>query len=156
MSMRDQGPGATDQRARRTYLSSNEGCSCIQCRDDQWRCTMGHRLSQSAFLVLTFAACLASSDPGHTQQLRPEAREYKLMLAPEKFSSTEPADSANELWNTMLKAIIARVLDKGDNGKPRHKGSFDDFKQRHVTFRDTPACVLNSHGYTLRERVKVK
>jgi hypothetical protein len=55
---------------------------------------MGHWLLQSAFSVLTFAAYLASSDVGHTQQLRPEAREYKLMLAPEKFSGTEPADSA--------------------------------------------------------------
>src|SRR2546430_5127835 len=56
----------------------------------------------------------------------------------------------------MRKAIFARVLKKGKNDKPRHKGSFDDSKQRQVTFRDAPACVLNSHGYTLRDRVKVK
>ena len=117
---------------------------------------MGHWLSRGAWTVLSFAACLASSELAETQQLRPESREYKLMLAPEKFSSAEPADTANELWDTMLKAIIARVLDKRENGKPRHKGSFDDSKQRQVTFRNAPACVLNSHGYTLRDRVKVK
>jgi hypothetical protein len=107
-------------------------------------------------MLAIWGVCLMAADLGAAQQPRPESREYKIMLAPDKFPLRGPGNTTEELWESIINPIIAGALDRRDNGKPRHKGSLVDSKQRQVTFRDTSACVLNRHGYTLRECVKVK
>jgi hypothetical protein len=84
-----------------------------------------------------------------------QSREYKLMLRPERFDIKDPAKTVGEFWEN-LKTVIAEDIGRRDDGGPRHQGSFTDSKQRRILFRDTPDCALNEHGYTLRERIKIK
>jgi hypothetical protein len=106
-----------------------------------------HLLGLSWIVVL-----LASA--GAAAEIR--SREYKLMLDPEKFNAQDVGATVDRFWDEALSKIIATELDKRRNGKPRHKGSFEEAKQRQLVFRDTQRCLLNGHGYIFRERIKLK
>src|SRR4051794_26590635 len=100
-----------------------------------------------AFVMILLACCsLVGGGTGAcAKQAGPESREYKLMLLPERFDIKNPAKTVDEFWEE-LKAVIAKALDRRDNGQLRHHRSFTDSKQRRVLFRDTPDCILNTHG----------
>jgi hypothetical protein len=82
-----------------------------------------------------------------------DSREYKLMLDPNKFVSTEVTSNVNSFWEHILKPIIAHRLDLRDSGAPRSKKNFELDKERKILFRDTESCLLDRNGYSLRERV---
>ena len=107
-------------------------------------------------ILLALACVLLPTASAAGDDLAPKSREYKLMLAPDKFGANDPGKAVAALWEQTLKKAIAQSLDPRDEGGPRHKGAFKEGKQRRIVFRDTGDCALTRHGYTLRERTKLE
>lgn len=107
-------------------------------------------------LLVLCAMLLAASPVAIAAEFKLDSREYKLALEPTKFDFKNPGKTVDAFWEDKLKGIIADALGKTKKGKARHKGSFDDTKERQTVFRDTKDCDLNAIGYSVRERTKIK
>jgi hypothetical protein len=112
------------------------------------------------YVLLTLSCLLVGLTPVEAQAggIKLDSREYKLMLAPSKFVGPDDAAKVvDRFWRDALKPIIDGRLDTQHDGTPRSKKAFKpDSKERHVFFRDTKDCVLDSNGYSFRERVRLK
>ena len=80
-----------------------------------------------------------------------DSREYKLLLLSENFTG-DSAEHATEFWDSRLKPIIDKHLDRRNNGESRARKSFALQHQRRVSFKDTPKCTLSAAGFSYRER----
>jgi hypothetical protein len=101
-------------------------------------------------LALSCAVLAFSAGGAAAAEVKIASREYKLMLDPAKFTSSDRVEKANKLWRE-VKKISAKELGKKD-GEARAQGSFKEGKERTVLFRDTEGCVLKKQNYTFRER----
>ncbi|WP_370906552.1 hypothetical protein M728_005781 (plasmid) [Ensifer sp. WSM1721] len=84
-----------------------------------------------------------------------EAREYKLLLNPERFLEASPDTVADIFWNEHLKPLI-RGLGSRNDDEPRDAGRFDKRSERIVRFWDTPDCDLTRADLALRERLAIE
>lgn len=107
-------------------------------------------------LLVLCAMLLAASPVAVAAEFKLDSREYKLALEPARFDFKNPGKTVDALWEEKLKGIIAAALGETKKGKARHKGKFDDTKERQTVFRDTKDCDLNAIGYSVRERTKIK
>lgn len=82
-----------------------------------------------------------------------DAREYKLLLNPERFLEAPPDAVARLFWDEHLKPLIDAQVGSRDGGAARHEGRFDDRAERVVRFWDTPDCFLTRADLALRERL---
>ncbi len=80
-----------------------------------------------------------------------DAREYKLLLNPDRFQKTPSEIVANTFWQERLKPIIQKLGDR--DGEARHDGRFGAPSERIVRFWDTPTCLLTQADFALRERL---
>ncbi len=85
---------------------------------------------------------------------RLDAREYKLLLNPEKFPEPLSEEGANRFWEEKLVPIIATRLDKRDGGAPRAAEKLDKLRQRNIRFWDTADCALAVSKLSLRSRAE--
>ncbi|CCE97867.1 hypothetical protein SFHH103_03375 [Sinorhizobium fredii HH103] len=84
-----------------------------------------------------------------------DAREYKLLLDPERFRNIPAETGAGILWEQQLKPIIEARLDLRNGGEPRYEGKLKKRTERTVRYWDTRDCVLTRADLTLRERLPV-
>ncbi|MDX1188943.1 hypothetical protein GOL88_28760 [Sinorhizobium medicae] len=84
-----------------------------------------------------------------------DAREYKLLLNPERFLEAPPDTVADVFWDEHLKPLI-RGLGSRNDGEPRDAGRFDKRTERIVRFWDTPDCDLTNTDLALRERLAIE
>ncbi|MGL4963852.1 MAG: hypothetical protein ACRC67_21655 [Inquilinus sp.] len=82
-----------------------------------------------------------------------QAREYKLLLKPDRFAGAMSLERADQFWNTQIRSVVQTNLDNKKDGKSRHGRGFDPAKHRTITFRDTGNHRLYGADYILRERV---
>lgn len=83
-----------------------------------------------------------------------KAREYKLLLRPDRFS--EPAlEKVEHFWDDRMKRLINDELGDDDEGMPRHEGHFTPTEERIVRYWDTADCLLTRADLTLRERRQI-
>ena len=116
----------------------------------------GRALSFALRLLVLCTMLLAGSGSAVAAEFTLDSREYKLALEPRKFDFKNPGKTVDAFWEDKLKGIIADALGKTKKGKARHKGNFDDTKERQTVFRDTKDCDLDAIGYSVRERTKIK
>jgi hypothetical protein len=81
-----------------------------------------------------------------------KAREYKLLLNPDRFAGEISLETANQFWTVQIGSIVRDHLDKKKDGKSRHGRGFDPAERRTIRFRDTGDHLLSSADYILRER----
>ncbi|WP_331375404.1 hypothetical protein [Sinorhizobium chiapasense] len=81
-----------------------------------------------------------------------DAREYKLLLNPQRFLEAPPDTVAEIFWDEHLKPLIRRLGLRNGN-EPRHAGRFDKRTERIVRYWDTPDCFLTRADLALRERL---
>ncbi|MDW9793994.1 hypothetical protein GOB42_25020 [Sinorhizobium meliloti] len=84
-----------------------------------------------------------------------DAREYKLLLNPDRFGEVSADTSAGNFWEEHLKPLIDTRLGSRNGGEPRHEGRFTERKERAVRFWDTPDCILTRIDLALRERLPI-
>lgn len=84
-----------------------------------------------------------------------DAREYKLLLNPDRFREASPEMIAGTLWEQHLRALIDERLGTRNGGEPRHEGQLAERSARIVRFWDTPDCMLTRADLALRERSPV-
>lgn len=82
-----------------------------------------------------------------------QAREYKLLLNPDRFAGAMSLERADQFWNSQIRSVVRTHLDKKKDGKSRHGRGFDPAKRRTITFRDTGNHRLYGADYILRERI---
>ncbi|MFK0206318.1 hypothetical protein [Agrobacterium sp. NPDC090283] len=84
-----------------------------------------------------------------------DAREYKLLLNPERFSeaTSEPIVA---FWEKHMKPLIDSQLGLRNDDEPRHEGQFNAPAERTVRFWDTADCILTRADLALRERLPVE
>ncbi|MHC2302861.1 hypothetical protein ACVJBD_007128 [Rhizobium mongolense] len=80
-----------------------------------------------------------------------DAREYKLLLNPDRFRKTPSEIVANTFWQERLKPVIQTLGSRDDEA--RHDGRFGAPSERIVRFWDAPNCLLTQSDFALRERV---
>lgn len=80
-----------------------------------------------------------------------DAREYKLLLNPDRFQKTPSETVANTFWQERLKPIIQTLGSRDDEA--RHDGRFGAPSERIVRFWDAPNCLLTQADFALRERL---
>jgi hypothetical protein len=83
------------------------------------------------------------------------AREYKLLLDPERFTEAYGRRGVHEFWERSLKPVIAERLDRRRSGKPRFKGEFGRPTERTVRFWDTDDMALTRNEWSLRQRTRL-
>lgn len=84
-----------------------------------------------------------------------DAREYKLLLNPDRFKEAPGEIVAGIFWEKNLKPLIGARLAPRDGGEPRHEGRFTERTERVVRFWDTPDCTLTRADLALRERLAI-
>jgi hypothetical protein len=84
-----------------------------------------------------------------------DAREYKLLLDPDRFKEVSPEIVADTFWEKHLKRLIDAQLGSRNGDQPRHEKRFSEIKKRVVRFWDTPDCTLTRADLALRERLSV-
>lgn len=82
-----------------------------------------------------------------------DAREYKLLLNPDRFKEVSPETVADTFWEKHLKRLIDAQLGSRNGNEPRHERRFSERKERVVRFWDTPDCTLTRADLALRERL---
>ncbi|WP_244497529.1 hypothetical protein [Ensifer sp. Root142] len=82
-----------------------------------------------------------------------DAREYKLLLNPDRFKEVSPEIVADTFWEKHLKRLIETQLGSRNGDEPRHERSFSETKERVVRFWDTPDRMLTRADLVLRERL---
>ncbi|AUX78319.1 hypothetical protein [Sinorhizobium fredii] len=82
-----------------------------------------------------------------------DAREYKLLLNPDRFKEVSPEMVADTFWDKHLKRLIDAQLGSRNGDEPRHERRFFERKERVVRFWDTPDCTLTRADLALRERL---
>lgn len=80
-----------------------------------------------------------------------DSYEYKLMLQADRFTESERSAAMRQLWSQDLAEGLTAIPGASATGKP-----FTPEKDRAVRFWDTASCLLDDHGYSFRERVKIK
>jgi len=83
-----------------------------------------------------------------------DAREYKLLLTPERFSNSSAATVA-AFWNDKLCPLIDDQLGSRNDGEARHHGWFGAPVERTIRFWDTRDGLFTRLDLALRERVTV-
>jgi len=83
-----------------------------------------------------------------------DAREYKLLLNPDRFQEAPSEIVANTFWQERLKPIIQKL--GGRDGEARHDGRFGAPSERIIRFWDTPNCLLTQADFALRERLQAE
>jgi hypothetical protein len=83
------------------------------------------------------------------------AREYKLLLDPSKFTQPLSKDSANNFWYGQVVPVIAEQLDLRD-GSSRAEAPFGSLVKRNVRFWDARDCTLTLADFALRTRSDVQ
>jgi hypothetical protein len=112
---------------------------------------MDYRGNSLAIAVGLVFAC--ASTPSLSGGLALDSREYKMLLKAGPFSGSPEAHAA-KVWEEDLKPMIARDLDRRNNGEVRSKKSFALKHRRRIEFKDTATCELGSVGLSYRERAK--
>jgi hypothetical protein len=80
-----------------------------------------------------------------------DAREYKLLLKPERFSQAS-SQEINHFWNERIIPLIDGRLGLQNDGDARYEGHFSSTAERIVRYWDTRECILTRADLTLRER----
>nr|WP_250814022.1 hypothetical protein [Neorhizobium tomejilense] len=80
-----------------------------------------------------------------------DAREYKILLNPQKFMAPLSLAIANDFWEGVLAPIIETCL-----GDRTVRSGFDKVIERKVRFWDTDDCALTSADLALRSRLEVR
>ncbi|WP_245372367.1 hypothetical protein [Rhizobium leguminosarum] len=83
-----------------------------------------------------------------------KAREYKLLLKPDRFSESA-LEKVEHFWNDRMKRLIDDELGQDNRGMPRHEGRFSPTEERVVRYWDTADCLLTRAHLTLRERRQI-
>ncbi|WP_245483869.1 hypothetical protein [Rhizobium ruizarguesonis] len=83
-----------------------------------------------------------------------KAREYKLLLKPDRFSESA-LEKVEHFWNDRMKRLIDDELGQDDQGMPRHEGRFSLEEERIVRYWDTADCLLTCAHLTVRERRQI-
>ncbi|AJC83300.1 hypothetical protein IE4803_PD00095 (plasmid) [Rhizobium etli bv. phaseoli str. IE4803] len=83
-----------------------------------------------------------------------KAREYKLLLKPDRFSESA-LEKVERFWNDRMKRLIDDELGQDDQGSSRHEGRFSPTEVRVVRYWDTADCLLTRAHLTLRERRQI-
>ncbi|MDX0985781.1 hypothetical protein GOL22_27145 [Sinorhizobium medicae] len=82
-----------------------------------------------------------------------DAREYKLLLNPDRFKEESPETVVDTFWENHLKRLIDAQLGLRNGEEPRHERRFSERKERVVRFWDTPDYTLTRADLALRERL---
>ncbi len=77
-----------------------------------------------------------------------EAREYKILLNPEKCSQLVKLYKVNEFWESDIRSVIVNTLGLPEDGLEDFKSRLD----RGVAFYDAGSCILTRHNFSLRDR----
>jgi hypothetical protein len=77
-----------------------------------------------------------------------QAREYKILLDPEKSSKLVTLKSVNAFWKRHIQPVIVDTL---DTSAEKCK-DFEQLLERDVRFYDTVGCILTRNQYSLRDR----
>lgn len=99
-----------------------------------------------------------SSQPAFSKDFGIDSRVYKLLLDESKLKP-DPLAAINALWNNYLKSAVDESVGLRANGTHRYSGKFTLSEERAIRYWDTGdsnKCALEKHGYSVRERVKVK
>jgi len=80
-----------------------------------------------------------------------DAREYKLLLNPERFLE-DTYQPVAVFWSELLTPLIDRKLGRRTSSEPRFEGKFGDPVERMVRFWDSEDCSLTKADLALRER----
>ena len=83
-----------------------------------------------------------------------DAREYKLLLDPVRFSG-EASQAVDILWNDHMKPLIDSALGRRNGDEARYAGRFELTEQRTVRFLDADNCCLTRADLALRERRRI-
>jgi hypothetical protein len=115
-------------------------------------------MSRSPLLLVPLGVAMLASAGVAADGIKVDSREYKLMLDPARFSGGQPTQDVDRFWDQHLAPLVAKRLDPREDGGPRHKARFklEHEQGRQVVFRDAESCVLDTNGFALRERTKMK
>jgi hypothetical protein len=102
--------------------------------------------------ALVATATLGWSVASAAEGIALDSREYKLMLEPQRFAGSAPAQAVGRFVREQLEPAARRTLDGKAADELREK-SLDLDERRRVRFWDTASCTLSGSGFALRERL---
>lgn len=76
------------------------------------------------------------------------AREYKILLDPDKSSKLDKLKNVHDFWKRHIQPVIVDTLD----ASAKDYKNFESLIERSVRFYDAPGCTLTRHQFSLRDR----